>query len=96
MDFKRGVGIFLFSLGGFLIVNSGTQMTAAVIGAKPIPALNLILGLIFFIAGLMLASKSEESLEKKVKHRPGVEVRTPAEVYYRKRELLLEQIRGHI
>jgi len=55
MKFKRGLGIFLFLIGIFILISSQSGMTGNVVSDR-VSAVSSILGLVFIIGGMVFMS----------------------------------------
>jgi hypothetical protein len=53
MKFKRGLGIFLFLIGVFILISSQSGMTGNIVSDR-VSAISSILGLVFIIGGILL------------------------------------------
>jgi hypothetical protein len=65
MKFKRGLGIFLFLIGVFILISSQSGMTGNVVSER-VSAVSSVFGLVFIIGGMILFIY--ESKEEKIYH----------------------------
>ena len=89
MRFKRGLGIFLFLIGVFMLISSQSGMTGNVVSERT-NALSSIFGLVFVIGGLGLMMTGRWRLEYLLDPREFVENIEKAEPDSKKRSVILD------